>query len=47
MHILELSADELFAANPIPEKIFSKNELEENRESIQTTCKGGDGEDRG
>lgn len=31
VHILELSADELFAANPIPEKIFTDKELEENR----------------
>lgn len=39
VHILELSADELFAANPIPEKIFSKNELEENRKASRPHVK--------
>lgn len=39
VHILELSADELFAANPIPEKIFSKNELEENRKASRSHVK--------
>lgn len=33
VHILELTADELFAANPIPEKIFTEKELAENREA--------------
>lgn len=39
VHILELSADELFAANPIPEKIFSKSELEENRKAFRPHVK--------
>ena len=39
VHILELSADELFAANPIPEKIFSKNELEENQKASRQHVK--------
>ena len=31
VHILELSLEEVFASSPIPEKIFEKEELEENR----------------
>lgn len=39
VHILELSADELFAANPIPEKIFTDQELEENRKEAGESIK--------
>lgn len=39
VHILELSADELFAANPIPEKIFTDQELEENRNEAGESIK--------
>ena len=39
VHIVELSAEELFAANPVPEKIFTEKELEENRKAIRPHVK--------
>lgn len=40
VNILEISVDELFAANPIPEKIFTESELEENRKNMGMYAKG-------
>ena len=39
VHIVELSAEELFAANPVPEKIFTEKELEENRKAVRPHVK--------
>lgn len=39
VHILELSAEELLAAEPIPEKIFTEEELEANREEAEQIVK--------
>ncbi len=39
VHILELSLEEVFASSPIPEKIFEKEELEENRKEAGRSIK--------
>lgn len=39
VHILELTMDEVFAYNPVPKKIFSDEELEENRRTVKRSVK--------
>lgn len=39
VHILELSVEELLAADPIPEKIFTEEELEANRKEAGQSVK--------
>lgn len=39
VHFLELSLDEVFSYEPIPKKIFTDEELEENRKAVRRTVK--------
>lgn len=39
VHFLDLSLDEVFSYEPIPKKIFTDEELEENRKAVRRTVK--------